>query len=105
MSASSSEGAEPDLTPLPERLNLDQCIGELVGHENEGIKAMFAMMNSARINVGNQGVQIAERALQQAQRYALDRIQSARAGSPSREPVAIVEMRLRRWCLRPGSCR
>ncbi len=69
----------------------DQCIGELVGHENEGIKAMFTMMNSARINVGNQGVQIAERALQQAQRYALDRIQSARAGSPSREPVAIVE--------------
>ena len=69
----------------------DQCIGELVGHENEGIKAMFTMMNSARINVGNQGVQIAERALQQAQRYARDRIQSARAGSPSREPVAIVE--------------
>lgn len=69
----------------------DQCIGELVGHENEGIKAMFTMMNSARINVGNQGVQIAERALQQARRYAHDRIQSARAGSPSREPVAIVE--------------
>ncbi len=69
----------------------DQCIGELVGHENEGIKAMFTMMNSARINVGNQGVQIAERALQQARYYARERIQSARAGSPSREPVAIVE--------------
>lgn len=69
----------------------DACIGELVGHENEGIKAMFTMMNSARINVGNQGVQIAERALQQARRYARDRIQSARAGAPGREPVAIVE--------------
>jgi alkylation response protein AidB-like acyl-CoA dehydrogenase len=69
----------------------DACIGELVGHENEGIKAMFTMMNSARINVGNQGVQIAERALQQAQRYARDRIQSARAGAPGRDPVAIVE--------------
>ena len=69
----------------------DACIGELVGHENEGIKAMFTMMNSARINVGNQGAQIAERALQQARRYARERIQSARAGAASREPVAIVE--------------
>jgi len=69
----------------------DECIGELVGHENEGLKAMFTMMNSARINVGSQGVQIAERALQQARRYARDRVQSARAGAPSREPVAIVE--------------
>lgn len=69
----------------------DECIGELVGHENEGLKAMFTMMNSARINVGNQGVQIAERALQQAARYARERVQSARAGGSSREPVAIVE--------------
>lgn len=69
----------------------DACIGELVGHENEGLKAMFTMMNSARINVGNQGVQIAERAWQQARHYARERIQSARAGGSSREPVAIVE--------------
>ncbi len=69
----------------------DECIGELVGHENEGLKAMFTMMNSARINVGNQGVQIAERALQQARHYARERVQSARAGGPSREPVAIIE--------------
>ena len=69
----------------------DECIGELVGHENGGLKAMFTMMNSARINVGNQGVQIAERALQQAQYYARERVQSARAGSPSKAPVAIVE--------------
>lgn len=68
-----------------------ECIGELVGHENEGLKAMFTMMNSARINVGNQGVQIAERALQQARHYARERVQSARAGSPSKEPVAIIE--------------
>ncbi len=69
----------------------DQCIGELIGRENEGLKCMFTMMNSARINVGNQGVQIAERALQAAKSYARDRVQSARAGSPSRESVAIVE--------------
>ncbi len=69
----------------------DACVGEMIGAENEGLKAMFTMMNSARINVGNQGVQIAERALQQASRYARERIQSVRAGSPGREPVAIIE--------------
>ncbi len=69
----------------------DGCIGELVGCENEGLKAMFTMMNAARINVGSQGVQIAERALQQASHYARERVQSARAGSPDRTPVAIVE--------------
>ena len=69
----------------------DACIGELIGRENEGLKAMFAMMNSARINVGSQGVQIAERALQAAQYYARERVQSARAGAADKTPVAIVE--------------
>nr|WP_247718004.1 acyl-CoA dehydrogenase family protein [Qipengyuania proteolytica] len=67
------------------------CIGELVGAPNRGLAAMFTMMNNARINVGNQGVQIGERATQQALGYARDRVQSARAGSPDRAPVAIVE--------------
>lgn len=69
----------------------DACIGELVGRENEGLKAMFTMMNSARINVGNQGVQVAERALQQARWYARERVQSARAGAADKTPVAIIE--------------
>ena len=68
-----------------------ECIGELIGRENEGLKAMFTMMNSARINVGSQGVMLAERATQQATAYALERIQSARAGSPDKTPVAIIE--------------
>jgi len=68
-----------------------ECIGELIGEENRGLAAMFTMMNSARINVGSQGVQIAERALQQANAYAMERVQSARAGSESRESVAIAE--------------
>ena len=68
-----------------------ECIGELVGGENRGLMAMFTMMNNARINVGNQGNQIAERAMQQALAYALDRVQSARAGAEDREPVAIIE--------------
>lgn len=69
----------------------DECIGELVGHENGGLRAMFTMMNSARINVGSQGVQIAERAWQDARSYATTRIQSARAGSADKASVAIVE--------------
>ena len=68
-----------------------ECIGELVGEENRGLMAMFTMMNNARINVGNQGTQIAERATQQALSYAKERIQSARAGSPDKNPVSIVE--------------
>ncbi|MBT8432327.1 MAG: acyl-CoA dehydrogenase, partial [Altererythrobacter sp.] len=68
-----------------------ECIGELVGAENRGLMAMFTMMNNARINVGNQGVQIGERATQQAIAYAADRVQSARAGSPDKTPVAIIE--------------
>lgn len=69
----------------------DDCIGELVGAEGGGMRAMFTMMNNARLNVGLQGVQVAERATQRAVAYARERIQSARAGAPSREPVAIVE--------------
>ncbi|TXI10777.1 MAG: acyl-CoA dehydrogenase [Novosphingobium sp.] len=68
-----------------------ECIGEMVGHENGGLRAMFTMMNSARINVGSQGVQIAERAFQQARAYARDRVQSARAGAADKAPVAIIE--------------
>ena len=68
-----------------------ECIGELVGSENRGLMAMFTMMNNARINVGNQGVQIGERATQQAMAFAQERVQSARAGSPDRSPVAIIE--------------
>ncbi|MBO9498360.1 MAG: acyl-CoA dehydrogenase [Novosphingobium sp.] len=68
-----------------------ECVGELVGRENQGLATMFTMMNSARINVGGQGLQLAERATQQALAYARERVQSARAGSPDKTPVAIVE--------------
>ena len=69
----------------------DGCIGEIVGAENAGLRAMFTMMNSARINVGSQGVQVAEAATQRAMTYARERVQSARAGSPDKTPVTIAE--------------
>ena len=69
----------------------DDCVGELIGAEHGGLRAMFTMMNNARLNVGLQGVQVAEGATQGAVAYALERVQSARAGAASRDSVAIVE--------------
>jgi alkylation response protein AidB-like acyl-CoA dehydrogenase len=69
----------------------DDCHGWLVGPEHGGLSAMFTMMNSARLNIGLQGVQIAERATQAAMSYAKSRVQSPRAGRASAGPVAISE--------------
>ncbi len=62
------------------------CVGELIGPEHGGMRAMFTMMNNARLNVGLQGVQVAEGATQKAVAYALDRVQGARDGAPA--PIA-----------------
>lgn len=65
----------------------DGAIGWLVGPEMGGMAAMFTMMNNARLNVGLQGVGIAERATQRAVAYALERKQGVR----NRIPVPIAE--------------
>ena len=65
----------------------NDCVGELIGAELGGIRAMFTMMNNARLNVGLQGVQVAEAATQAAIAYARERIQGVREG----RPAAIVE--------------
>jgi alkylation response protein AidB-like acyl-CoA dehydrogenase len=49
--------------------------GWLLGEENKGLAAMFTMMNAARVNVGMQGVGIAEAAYQKALAYAQERKQ------------------------------
>ena len=54
------------------------CHGWLVGDEHGGMRAMFTMMNNARLNVGLQGVQIAERATQAAIAYASGRVQNGK---------------------------
>jgi alkylation response protein AidB-like acyl-CoA dehydrogenase len=69
----------------------DECTGHLIGPEMGGMRAMFTMMNNARLNVGLQGVEIGERATQTAIAYAAQRIQSARAGGDTPAPVAIIE--------------
>ncbi|WP_344707085.1 acyl-CoA dehydrogenase [Sphingomonas swuensis] len=67
------------------------AVGWLIGPEHGGMRSMFTMMNNARLNVGLQGVGIAEAATQRAVAYALGRVQSARVGGASRDAVAIHE--------------
>jgi 3-(methylthio)propanoyl-CoA dehydrogenase len=68
----------------------DGAIGYLIGQENEGLACMFTMMNNARLQVGLQGVAIAERAYQQARDYARTRLQSRELGVRSADPVPII---------------
>ena len=56
-------------------MNYDGATGYLVGEENKGLKAMFTMMNEARLGVGMQGLAQAEIAYQAALAYAKDRRQ------------------------------
>jgi hypothetical protein len=52
--------------------------GWLIGEENRGLAAMFTMMNAARLNVGMEGVAIAEAAYQKALAYAKERKQGGK---------------------------
>lgn len=66
------------------------AIGHLIGEENRGLEYMFIMMNAARYAVGVQGIALSERALQQADAYARERLQG-QALEGSQGPVAIVK--------------
>jgi alkylation response protein AidB-like acyl-CoA dehydrogenase len=56
-------------------MNYDEATGYLLGTEHKGMRAMFTMMNEARLGVGMQGVAQAEAAYQNAVAYAKDRLQ------------------------------
>jgi hypothetical protein len=51
------------------------CIGTLLGEENKGMRAMFLMMNEARLLVGLQGFSCATSSYLYAVNYARERIQ------------------------------
>jgi 3-(methylthio)propanoyl-CoA dehydrogenase len=68
----------------------DGAIGYLVGEENRGLEYMFTMMNFARLEVGIEGVAIAERAYQHALDYAKTRVQGREPGVKSGERVTII---------------
>ena len=67
------------------------AIGYLVGEENQGMRAMFTMMNSARIAVGIQGAALGDAAYQKALTYAQERRQGREIGGDSKEPAFIIE--------------
>ncbi|MEP5728252.1 MAG: acyl-CoA dehydrogenase C-terminal domain-containing protein [Sulfitobacter sp.] len=56
-------------------MNYDDATGYLLGEEHKGMRAMFTMMNEARLGVGMQGLSQAEVAYQNALEYAKDRLQ------------------------------
>ncbi|WP_127109376.1 acyl-CoA dehydrogenase C-terminal domain-containing protein [Pararhodobacter zhoushanensis] len=56
-------------------MNYDEATGYLVGDLHKGLRAMFVMMNEARLGVGLQGYAQAEAAYQNAVDYARDRLQ------------------------------
>jgi len=66
------------------------AIGYMVGEENRGLEYMFTMMNFARLEVGIEGVALAERAYQRALSYARERVQGREIGVKGGERVTIV---------------
>jgi 3-(methylsulfanyl)propanoyl-CoA dehydrogenase len=56
-------------------MNFDGATGYLLGQEHKGLRAMFTMMNEARLGVGLQGLAQAEAAYQNAAIYARERLQ------------------------------
>ncbi len=67
------------------------AVGFLVGNDPQGgIRAMFTMMNNARLAVGLEGVAIGARAYEQAVAYARDRVQSKDLTDPKGPSVPIV---------------
>jgi len=62
--------------------------GFLVGKPNEGLAAMFTMMNYMRLGVGVQGVGLSDRSYQAAVAYSRERVQGRAPGEKGR--VAII---------------
>ena len=63
-------------------LNFDAAQGWMIGKPNQGLKAMFSMMNYARINVGLHGLGLSDCAYQAAAAYAKERRQGRAATGP-----------------------
>ncbi|WP_019054450.1 acyl-CoA dehydrogenase family protein [Sphingobium xenophagum] len=71
-------------------MNYDGATGWLLGEPNQGLAAMFTMMNAERLMVGIQGLGIAGAAYQQATAYAKERLQG-RSANGTNGPVPIIQ--------------
>jgi alkylation response protein AidB-like acyl-CoA dehydrogenase len=63
-------------------MNYDEATGYLIGEQNKGMRAMFVMMNAARLGVGMQGLSQSEVSYQNAVTYAQDRLQGRSLSGP-----------------------
>ncbi|MBW3097461.1 acyl-CoA dehydrogenase C-terminal domain-containing protein [Pseudohoeflea coraliihabitans] len=75
-------------------MNYDEATGYLIGGENAGLRAMFVMMNEARLGVGLQGQAVSEVAYQNAAEYARERLQGralsgAKAPEQKADPIIV----------------
>jgi hypothetical protein len=71
----------------------NNCIGHLLGEENQGMRIMFQMMNESRLFVGLQGESHASAAYLNALNYAMERVQgreASRMKDPSAPKVPII---------------
>jgi len=68
-----------------------ECYGTLLGEENRGLRNMFVMMNAARLDVGIQGLAIAERSYQLALEFAQERRQGYKPDVTPGKQVPIYE--------------
>lgn len=69
-------------------MDYDKAKGWLIGEENQGMKAMFTMMNNARLGVGTEGLGVAEAAMQKAIKFASERKQGK---SPTNQTGSIID--------------
>ena len=75
-------------------MNFENARGWLVGEPHKGMRAMFTMMNGARLGVGMQGLGLAEVSYQNAVAYARERLQGrsprgAVAPSADADPIIV----------------
>lgn len=85
-------------------MNFEGARGWLVGEANDGMRAMFTMMNEARLMVGMQGLGLAEMAYQESLAFAHERLQSRSPSGPKNldgpaDPI-IVQPDVRRMLMR-----
>ncbi len=75
-------------------MNYDNAKGFLIGQENKGMSAMFAMVNRSRFLIGQQGTALAAVAYQNAAQYAVERLQMRALTGPqnpkqSADPIIV----------------
>ncbi|BBO92775.1 acyl-CoA dehydrogenase [Desulfosarcina ovata] len=66
-----------------------QCRGMLLGEANKGMRAMFVMMNEARLDVGMQGVACASASYLNALNYARERVQGRSLDAKSKDAPGV----------------